>query len=121
MTVVVGENVWIAKPELNGLLSHLRSTGYEVVGPRVADGAITLGEITSLADLTPGVRDEQEPGKYRLTVIDGGGYFDHVVGPHSLKPFLFPPRTTVLQVLRVRDSRNPHTPSPSRSSEPSSG
>jgi ferredoxin len=114
MTAAVGTNVWIAKPELNGLLSHLRSAGYEVVGPRVTDGAVTLTEITSLADLTPGVRDEQEPGKYRLTVLDGGGYFDHVVGPHSLKAFVFPPRTTVLQVLRVRDSWEAHAPEPER-------
>lgn len=95
------------------MIDRLRELGYEVVGPRVADGAITLGEITSIAELPLNVRDEQEPGKYRLTISDGG-YFDHVVGPHSLKPFVFPPRTTVLQVLKVRDSWEARTPEPPR-------
>ncbi len=107
-----GVSQWLPKPDLQGLIDRLRELGYEVVGPRVADGAVTLGEITSLADLPAGVQDEQEPGKYRLTVIENGGYFDHVVGPHSLKPFLFPPRTTVLHVLRVRDSWEAHSPEP---------
>lgn len=111
---VPGANLWLPKPALQGLIDRLRELGYEVVGPRVADGAVTLGEITSLAELPAGVQDEQEPGRYRLKVIESGGYFDHVVGPHSLKPFLFPPRTTVLQVLRVRDSWEAHSPEPPR-------
>jgi ferredoxin len=109
-----GVTVWLPKPALQGLIDRLRDLGYEVTGPRVADGAVTLGEITSLADLPAGVRDEQEPGRYRLTMADGAGYFDHVNGPHSLKAFVFPPRTTVLEVLRVRDSWRVNTPEPPR-------
>lgn len=111
----VGANVWLPKPALQGLLDRLRAAGYEVVGPRVADGAVTLGEVTSLADLPLGVRDEQQPGRYRLALVGDAGYFDHVVGPHSLKPYLFPPRTTVLQVLRVRDTWSATVPDPPRS------
>jgi sulfhydrogenase subunit beta (sulfur reductase) len=110
----VGANVWLPKPALQGLIDRLRATGYEVIGPRVADGAVTLGEVASLTDLPWGVRDEQQPGRYRLAVLDDGGYFDHVVGPHSLKPYLFPPRTTVLEVLRVRDSWEARVPDPPR-------
>jgi ferredoxin len=110
----VGAVIRVPKPSLQSLLDRLRESGYEVCGPRVADGAITLGEISSLADLPRGVQDEQEPGKYRLAMHENGGYFDHVVGPHSLKPFLFPPRTTVLEVLRVRDSWEARVPDPPR-------
>jgi ferredoxin len=110
----VGATVWLPKPALQALLDRLRAAGYEVTGPRVADGAIVLGEIASLADLPRGARDEQGPGRYRLAMADDGGYFDHVNGPHSLKPYLFPPRSTVLEVLRVRDSWQATTPEPPR-------
>jgi Fe-S-cluster-containing hydrogenase component 2 len=110
----VGATVWFSKPALQGLIDRLRAAGYEVTGPRVADGAVTLGEVAALADLPRGVRDEQQPGRYRLATIEDGGYFDHVNGPHSLKPFLFPPRTTVLEVLRVRDSWEARVPDPPR-------
>jgi len=106
--------VWLAKTALQTLIDRLRAAGYEVIGPRVADGAVTLGEVSSLADLPHGVRDDQQPGRYRLTMADDDSYFDHVVGPHSLKPYLFPPRTTVLEVLRVRDSWEARVPEPPR-------
>ncbi len=108
---------WMKKPALQTLIDRLRADGYEVLGPRMADGAITLAPLTNLAHLPRGVRDDQQPGRYRLTMADDGGYFDHVVGPHSLKPLVFPPRTTVLEVLRVRDGweyRTPEPPQPKR-------
>lgn len=115
--VNVGTRGWMADAGLQGLIDRLRGEGYEVIGPRVADGAIVYGEVRSLADLPFGVRDEQAPGRYRLVADETAGYFGHVVGPHSLKPFLFPPRTTVLEVLRVRDGwdvRVPVPPEPKR-------
>jgi ferredoxin len=113
-TSAIGSNVWLPKPALQALIDRLRAAGYEVLGPRVADGAVTLGAIAGLTDLPRGVRDEQQPGRYRLALLDDGGYFDHVNGPHSLKPYLFPPRTTVLEVLRVRDSWEARVPDPPR-------
>jgi sulfhydrogenase subunit beta (sulfur reductase) len=109
-----GANVWLPKPALQSLIDRLRADGYGVTGPRVADGAVTLGEVASLADLPRGVRDEQQPGRYRLAMAEDGGYFDHVNGPHSLKAFLFPPRATVLEVLRVRESWEARVPEPPR-------
>ncbi|MBA4189872.1 MAG: sulfite reductase subunit A [Planctomycetaceae bacterium] len=111
---MVGARIWLPEAALQGLIDQLRASGYEVVGPRVADGAVTLVEVTSISEMPRGVRDEQEPGKYRLTVIEGAGLFDHVVGPHSLKPYLFPPRTTVLEVLKIRDSWDARVPEPPR-------
>jgi len=109
----IGSTVWLAKSALQSLLDRLREDGYPVFGPRVVDGAIVLGEIDTVADLPAGVRDEQAPGRYRLAMAEAGGYFEHVNGPQSLKPLLFPPRTTVLQVLRVRDSWVASAPEPS--------
>ena len=109
-----GGYAWLPKASLQALIDRLHEWGYEITGPRVADGAIVLGEIHALADLPAGVKDVQEPGKYRLTMAEDGGYFDHVNGPHSLKAFLFPPRTTILEVLRVRDSWQASVPEPPR-------
>lgn len=112
--LATGAAVWLPKSALHELIDRLRAAGYEVVGPRVADGAVTFGEVASLSDLPRGVRDEQQPGRYRLATVEDGGYFEHVNGPHSLKPYLFPPRTTVLEVLRVRDSWEARVPDPPR-------
>jgi ferredoxin len=112
-----GTDAWLPKAALQALIDRLRADGYEVIGPRVADGAVTLGPVGSVAELARGARDDQQPGRYRLALVADGGYFDHVVGPHSLKPYLFPPRTTVLEVLRVRGSweaRVPDPPQPKR-------
>jgi ferredoxin len=107
-----GAEAWFSSTGLQALIDHLRTTGYEVIGPRVADGAVTLGAVSSLTEMARGATDDQQPGRYRLTLAADGGYFDHVVGPHSLKPYLFPPRTTVLEVLRVRDGWTTHVPDP---------
>jgi sulfhydrogenase subunit beta (sulfur reductase) len=110
----VGENVWVERAGLQRLVVRLRDGGYRVVGPRVADGAVILGEIGSVEEFPAGVRDEQEAGRYRLVLGESGRLFDHVVGPHSLKPYLFPPRTTVLEVLRVRGAWEARVPDPPR-------
>ncbi|MFO0804308.1 MAG: 4Fe-4S dicluster domain-containing protein [Gemmataceae bacterium] len=105
---------WLAKSELQSAIERLRVDGWSVIGPKAEDGAIVLGEIRGIDQLPRGVRDEQSPGRYRLAQYDDGGYFDHVNGPHSLKPFLFPPRSTVLEVLRVRGAWAAAEPEPPR-------
>ena len=106
--------LWLPKAELQSLIARLREDGYAVVGPRVADGAIVFGEIQDIADLPRGVRDEQTPGRYRLAMVDDGEIFAHVNGPQSLKPLVFPPRTTVLELSRVGGSWAAKAPEPPR-------
>ena len=101
-TIPVGSIVSLEKPRLQGLLDALKTMGYRVVGPQVADGAVVYGELDSIEQLPLGVIDEQDGGKYRLEQHDKAGYFDYVVGPHSLKRYLFPPRET-LQQLQLKD------------------
>lgn len=100
MKLPIGSFVRIEKQELQSILIRLRSLGYRTIGPRLADAAIVYDEIQSLADLPIGYVDEQDGGRYRLVGGTSQRYFDYVVGPHSLKQFLFPPRETVLEAER---------------------
>lgn len=97
----VGSFVRIDKAELQAILDRLQELGYRTVGPRIADAAVVLADVTSLEDLPRGYVDEQDGGKYRLRPADDGAYFDYVVGPFSLKNFLFPPTETVLTTDRT--------------------
>ncbi len=96
----VGSFLTIEKTQLQALISRLRELGYRTVGPRVADGAIVYAELSSLEQMPAGYLDRQDGGTYRLEKSEGAGYFDHVVGPHSLKNFMFPPRETLLESIR---------------------
>jgi ferredoxin len=93
----------LPKGALGELFSALRARGYRVIGPRVGEGAIVYGEVDNAEQLPRGWLDEQDGGLYRLRQDGTAGYFDHVVGPHSLKPYLFPPRETLLSMERRAD------------------
>jgi ferredoxin len=82
----------VAPNALNTLVSHLRSQGYRVVGPRKRDGAIVYDDVESIDDLPRGWTDEQDAGHYRLARRDDDALFGYTVGPHSWKRDLFPPR-----------------------------
>jgi ferredoxin len=101
-TIPVGSSVSLEKPRLQGLIDALKNAGYRLVGPQVADGAVVYDELESIDQLPLGVIDEQDGGRYRLEQRSDADYFDHVVGPHSLKRYLFPPQET-LQQLRMKD------------------
>ena len=96
----VGAKVAIKKPQLNLLISSLQGSGYQTVGPRVRDNAITYASINALEDLPQGYVSEQEPGFYRLTRAKHERYFDAAPGPDSWKKFLFPPRSQLFEAHR---------------------
>ncbi|MGP8206249.1 MAG: 4Fe-4S dicluster domain-containing protein [Acidimicrobiales bacterium] len=87
--------VVIGRDGLDELVKVLLARGFRAVGPVVADGAITLGEIEGAADLPEGWHDTQAPGHYSLTQTGLGRLFDWAVGPQSVKAEVFPPRTTI--------------------------
>lgn len=95
---------WLDADGLQRVIHALRATGHRVVGPRVADGAIVLRDLDSVADLPTGWLDEQDGGHYRIRHDPAAGTFDHVVGPHSLKNFLFPARETLATFARTDGS-----------------
>ena len=91
---------WLDAAGLERLVAALAAGGYRVVGPQVADGAVVIRDLASARDLPTGWLDEQDGGTYRLRPDPAAGTFDHVVGPHSLKNFLFPARETIARFTR---------------------
>jgi ferredoxin len=108
----IGCFVWLEKSALQALIERLRAWGYRVIGPTVSQAAVVYDEISSVDDLPLGYTDDQEAGYYRLKRTDGGNYFDYVVGPHSLKNYLFPPRTTLLETLNIKGVWQVKAPEP---------
>lgn len=85
---------------LEDLFSLLRKNKYEIIGPKVQNGAITYQEISSATELPIGWTDEQGAGKYRLQKIEQQAYFRFVVGPHLWKKYLFPPHLKIFSARR---------------------
>jgi formate hydrogenlyase subunit 6/NADH:ubiquinone oxidoreductase subunit I len=108
----IGCLVRIDKPALQAVVDKLKALGYRVLGPRVAESAVVYADLDSVQQLPIGYVDEQEGGKYRLVPTGRNNYFEYVVGPHSLKNYLFPPRTTLLETIRIKGSWQMKTPAP---------
>lgn len=88
--------------DLDLLLGALRNQGYDVIGPRLAGGAIVYDPIRSAADLPRGWKDEQSGGRYRLNRRSDQAYFGYVVGPRSWKHFLLPSKERLV-TAQVRE------------------
>ena len=86
------------------LFTVLADDGYTVVGPTIRDQAIVYDELRSVDDLPAGWTDEQEGGRYRLLPRDDDALFGYAVGPQSWKQYLFPARSTLLEVTGVDGS-----------------
>lgn len=95
---------WLDVAGLDRLIGALAAAGYRVVGPQVADGAVVVRDLAGAGDLPTGWLDEQDGGSYRLRSDPAAGTFDHVVGPHSLKNFLFPAREPIARFTREEGS-----------------
>lgn len=90
----------LAPENFNLLIQALKQRGYQVVGPKVYEGAIIYDEIQSADELPIGWSDEQEAGYYRLKPREDKAYFGYTVGPHSWKKFLHPPTLRVVRLSR---------------------
>jgi hypothetical protein len=90
----------LARAGLDRLIAVLLDRGYRVVGPVPGEGAIVYGDVRSTADLPVGWTEVQDAGTYRLARRADEALFGYVVGPHSLKQFLFPPRQRLFQARR---------------------
>ena len=76
--------------QLGKLIEALLRKGYEIIGPRLRDGAIVYDNVESVEDLPAGWTDEQEPGRYRLKRREDNAFFGYAVGPQSWKNYLHP-------------------------------
>jgi sulfhydrogenase subunit beta (sulfur reductase) len=85
---------------LDELYRALVAEGYQVIGPAVQDGAITLRELSGTAELPFGWGVTLAPGGYRLRRRDDEAAFGHSAGPQSWKRFLHPPRQRLWSARR---------------------
>ncbi len=90
----------IERDALDDLLGALRRRGYRTVGPVLRDAAIVYDEISTSADLPQGWTDRQDGGTYRVEARSDDALFGYVVGPHSWKRFLHPPRLRLFKARR---------------------
>ncbi len=91
----------LPKARLDELLALLRQHGFEVIGPRLDQGAIVYGPVQEARDLPIGWTDRQAPGIYRLERRADDAYFGYAVGPHSWKKYVFPPTLTLWRARRT--------------------
>lgn len=85
--------VRLRKEKLRSLFTAVEET-YRVVGPKVENRTVVLSEI-SFNDLPAGTKDEQSPGRYRISDEKAGSFFSFSPGPDSFKKFLHPPEQEV--------------------------
>ncbi len=100
----IGSFVRINKQDLQAIVDKLRELGYRTIGPQIAESAIVYDELESVSQMPIGWLDDQDGGTYRLHQLedaDQEAYFDYVVGPHSLKNYVFPARDTILEGVRA--------------------
>ncbi len=100
----VGAYVSLAKDGLQHIFDALQNEGYTLVGPTIKDEVIVCDEIEQVDDLPIGWTDRQEAGSYRLVRRNDEAYFGYVVGPHSWKKFLYPPKLKLFEVERNNGS-----------------
>ena len=93
----------LAAEALGDLIRILRDSGYQVIGPRVRDGAVVYEPVSALKDLPLGLVDYQQPGAYRLEKKRNAGYFSFTLGPHTWKRHLFPPSALLWKAARDTD------------------
>lgn len=75
---------------LGSLITALGRRGYQVIGPRLKDGAICYSPIEGIDDLPIGWTAEQGPAFYRLKRRPDAALFGFANGPNSLKNFIHP-------------------------------
>ena len=105
-------NVTLDRAGLSALIAELDRRGYEVIGPRVRDGAIGYDRIRGIADLPEGLTDEQRPGHYRLAKREDAALFGYTVGPNAWKQFLDPARQLLFRARRTGQSFQVETDRP---------
>ncbi|MEM4573577.1 MAG: 4Fe-4S dicluster domain-containing protein [Candidatus Caldarchaeum sp.] len=90
---------------LKELLGRLREEGYSLLGPVLNNGAVVYDEISTAEELPVGIRDMQAPGFYRVKKRNDYAFFGYVVGPHSWKKFLLPPRSRLVRISKSKELR----------------
>lgn len=93
---------YVESQHLDTLIQALWQRGYQVIGPRVKDGALIYDEVRTAQDLPVGWTDEQDAATYRLKRTERNQFFDYVVGPYTWKKFLYPPEQVLWRARRTK-------------------
>jgi len=103
-SAILGASVaTVERTDLDGLFVVLREAGYELIGPTVRDSAIVYDHVESSEDFPIGWTDRQDAASYRITRRNDPACFGFVVGPHSWKRYLFPPKVRLWSARRTED------------------
>jgi ferredoxin len=94
----ISEEAWIERSGLQQLLDEFASRGFEILGPVLREGAVILEPVTRIEELPVGWRDEQEPGRYRVSATGSARVFDVLHGHGGLKRLSFAPREELIQI-----------------------
>jgi len=86
---------------LQELLDSLRARGFEVIGPRVRDGAVVMAPVSVVDDLPRGVGDEQDAAHYRLRDRGDDALFGFAAPAQAVKPVLFPAEEVIWRGRRT--------------------
>jgi sulfhydrogenase subunit beta (sulfur reductase) len=95
--------VELQRADLDGLFRHLQSAGYDIVGPKVSQGAVVYGHLSSPCELAAGWATEQTPGRYRLR-LDAGAQFPFAAPAMGLKHFLHAADQRLFRAVRENGS-----------------
>lgn len=94
---------FMPRARLQDLIDSLAAAGYQCMGPKARDGAIVFEALADASELPTGMRDQQEPGSYRLTRTGSPRAFAWANGPQALKPLLFAPSEVLWRARRRPD------------------
>jgi sulfhydrogenase subunit beta (sulfur reductase) len=94
----------MSKNRIGELIELLWVEGFKVLGPVARDGSVGFSEVRNVSDMPVGMRDAQEPGRYRLVTGTAGEIFGVMNGAGSLKPFFFAPEETLIELRREAKS-----------------
>ncbi|WKE64209.1 4Fe-4S dicluster domain-containing protein [Gallaecimonas kandeliae] len=94
---------WLPRERLAALFEALKTAGFEVIGPKVKDGAIVLAPLEGPEELPSGWQEKAEAGSYRLEKTASQRCFAWNTGPQGLKPFLFKPEEVLWRAHKTAD------------------
>jgi hypothetical protein len=86
------------------LIPELCRRGYQVIGPKLHDGAVVFDRILDATELPAGWGVDQAPGRLRMTRRTDGALFAYGNTAQGLKRFLHPPDCRLLTAERDNGS-----------------
>jgi NAD(P)H-flavin reductase/Fe-S-cluster-containing hydrogenase component 2 len=96
---------FLPRVDVGRLFESLRSDGRQLIGPRLGEGTIELGEIEGVDDLPAGFGLDVGPGKARLAERADSRLFDYTTLAGSWKRWTYAPRTTTAEWVVDGDGR----------------